>query len=80
MLDPSQGQEDGMQADGQYNPGIPCLLMGEIEEFIPDRRCFTTDQAIPAIGACQTRFSFENIRFVQCIIFTVPGTCHTVST
>ncbi len=80
MLDPTQGQEDGMQADGQYNPGIPCLQLRQVEKFIPDRRGFTTDQAISAIGACQSRFSFDNIRFVQCIIFTISGTGHAVGT
>ena len=78
--DPAQGKEDGMQADGQYDPGVPGLLMGQIEEFIPDGVSFTTDQAIPAIGACESGFPIQNILFIQGIIFTEPGTGHTIGT
>ena len=33
---PAKGQEDGVEADSQDDPGVLCGLMGQIEEFIPD--------------------------------------------
>jgi hypothetical protein len=65
-----------MQADGQYNPGVPGLLMGQVEEFIPDGPGFTAYKAIPAISTCKSRFPIHDIGFIQCIIVTEPGTCH----
>ena len=77
---PAKGQEDGVQADGQYNPGIPCLLGRQAKEFIPDGLGFTTNKAIPAVGAGESWFSFHYIIFVQCIIFTISCTGHAVGT
>ena len=69
-----------MEADGQYNPGVFGPEMRQIEKFIPDGNCFTTYQAIPAISACESGPSPQNILFIQGIVFTEPATGHTLGT
>ena len=69
-----------MQADGQDNPGISGTGRGNGQEFISDGFRFAGYDAIPAVGTSQSGFSFQDIRFVQCIIIAIAGASQAVRT